>query len=120
MDKALIIPVFAITDAQRDGDILLFLNNDTEIINNDWLTSMVGFFSRPEVGMVGAKLLFPDNLVQHGGIWVSPDRVGYYSELLSHRDGGYMETMRYFRLRCSDGCLPDGTTRCLRECWWIR
>lgn len=81
--------------AQRDGDILLFLNNDTEIINNDWLTSMVGFFSRPEVGMVGAKLLFPDNLVQHGGIWVSPDRVGYYSELLSHRDGGYMETMRY-------------------------
>lgn len=56
---------------------------------------MVGFFSRPEVGMVGAKLLFPDNLVQHGGIWVSPDRVGYYSELLSHRDGGYMETMRY-------------------------
>lgn len=48
--------------AQRDGDILLFLNNDTEIINNDWLTSMVGFFSRPEVGMVGAKLLFPDQL----------------------------------------------------------
>ena len=56
---------------------------------------MVGFFARPEVGIVGAKLLFPDNLVQHGGVWVSADHVGYLSDMLSDKDGGYMETMRY-------------------------
>ena len=81
--------------AQCDGEILLFLNNDTEVINSEWLGSMVSFFARPEVGVVGAKLLFPDNLVQHGGVWVSSDQVGYLGDLLSHEDGGYMETMRY-------------------------
>lgn len=81
--------------AHCDGEILLFLNNDTVIINGDWLDSMVGFFARPEVGIVGAKLLFPDNLVQHGGVWVSADHVGYLSDMLSDKDGGYMETMRY-------------------------
>ena len=80
---------------QSDGDIILFLNNDTEVINANWLKSMVGFFERPEVGIVGAKLLFHDDLVQHGGVWASMDHCGYFSELMSSRDGGYMETLRY-------------------------
>lgn len=78
-----------------DGEILLFLNNDTTVINGEWLESMAGFFARPEVGVVGAKLLFPDGLVQHGGVWASADHVGYLSDMLSDNDGGYMETMRY-------------------------
>lgn len=81
--------------SQCDGELILFLNNDTEAINEDWLTSMVGFFARPEVGVVGAKLLFHDDLVQHGGIWASMDHCGYFGELLSYKDGGYMENMRY-------------------------
>lgn len=81
--------------AHSDGDLLLFLNNDTEVINGEWLDSMAGFFSRPEVGMVGAKLIFRDRLVQHGGIWVSRDRVGHYGELMSYKDGGYLESLRY-------------------------
>ncbi|MBT1180215.1 glycosyltransferase family 2 protein [Bifidobacterium vespertilionis] len=81
--------------AQSSGDLLLFLNNDTEVIDGGWLESMVGFFARPEVGMVGAKLIFRDKLVQHGGIWVTQDHCGHYGEMMSYKDGGYLETLRY-------------------------
>ena len=48
--------------------LLLFLNDDTEALTPDWLTSMVELASRPEVGAVGAKLLYPDNRIQHAGV----------------------------------------------------
>ena len=48
--------------------LLLFLNDDTEVITPDWLSSMVELASRPEVGAVGAKLLYPDNRIQHAGV----------------------------------------------------
>ncbi|MEA3186685.1 MAG: hypothetical protein QOD99_515 [Chthoniobacter sp.] len=50
---------------------ILFLNNDTEVINGDWLTSMAEHIQRPEVGAVGAKLLYPDDTVQHAGVVLS-------------------------------------------------
>lgn len=50
------------------GDYLLLLNNDVESINPDWLTSMLSLCQREEVGIVGAKLLYPDNTVQHAGV----------------------------------------------------
>jgi len=50
------------------GDYICLLNNDTEIISGDWLTNMVGYAMQPEIGAVGAKLLYPDDTVQHGGI----------------------------------------------------
>lgn len=53
---------------QANGEILCMLNNDTEVISPDWLTEMVGHILRPEVGVVGAKLLYPDNTVQHAGV----------------------------------------------------
>jgi GT2 family glycosyltransferase len=49
---------------------LLFLNNDTEVIDGDWLTIMAEHIQRPEVGAVGPRLLYPDDTVQHGGIVV--------------------------------------------------
>jgi GT2 family glycosyltransferase len=55
---------------QTDSPWLLFLNNDTEIIENDWLTIMAEHVQRPEVGAVGPRLLYPDDTVQHGGIVV--------------------------------------------------
>ena len=51
-----------------NGDYLLFLNNDTEIINEDTLEYMVGYASQEHVGCVGAKLLYPDKKVQHAGV----------------------------------------------------
>lgn len=62
--------------SQCDGEILLFLNGNMDVINKEWLDSMSNFFARPEVGVVGAKLLFPDNLVQHGGMWASSSEMG--------------------------------------------
>ncbi len=49
------------------GDYLLFLNNDVKIIDPDWITEMLGICQRREVGAVGAKLIYPDNTIQHAG-----------------------------------------------------
>jgi GT2 family glycosyltransferase/tetratricopeptide (TPR) repeat protein len=49
------------------GSLLLFLNNDTQV-TPDWLTAMVQAAQRPRVGIVGAKLLYADNRIQHAGI----------------------------------------------------
>ncbi|HKQ06591.1 MAG TPA: glycosyltransferase family 2 protein [Blastocatellia bacterium] len=55
--------------AARDasGDYLLLLNNDTEVISSEWLSAMVEHIERPEVGAVGAKLLYPKGRIQHAG-----------------------------------------------------
>lgn len=54
------------------GQYLLFLNNDTEVITQDWLEQMVYYAAQPEVGGVGALLLFADRTVQHAGIILGP------------------------------------------------
>ena len=50
------------------GDYLLFLNNDTEVTNSEWLEWMLGYARLEHMGCVGIKLLYPDNLVQHAGV----------------------------------------------------
>ncbi|NDU85523.1 MAG: glycosyltransferase [Ferrovum sp.] len=50
------------------GELLLLLNNDTGVLHEDWLDEMVGHGLRPEVGAVGAKLLFPNGKIQHAGV----------------------------------------------------
>jgi len=52
------------------GEILCFLNNDTEITAPEWLEEMVSLLLVPGTGCVGAKLLWPNDLVQHGGVVV--------------------------------------------------
>lgn len=52
------------------GELVALLNNDIEVIAGDWLSEMVGHALRPEVGCVGAKLLYPDETVQHAGVLV--------------------------------------------------
>jgi GT2 family glycosyltransferase len=55
---------------QAEGSILCLLNNDTEIIGGDWLAEMVSRVVDPEVGIVGAKLLYTDGRIQHAGVVV--------------------------------------------------
>lgn len=56
---------FGVTHAK--GEYLLFLNNDIKSINPDWMEELLGVCQRPEVGGVGAKLIYPDNTIQHAG-----------------------------------------------------
>lgn len=49
------------------GDYLLFLNNDVKVINPDWMSEMLSVCQRKETGAVGAKLIYPDNTIQHAG-----------------------------------------------------
>jgi GT2 family glycosyltransferase len=50
------------------GDHVLFLNNDTELLTRDWLERMLFLERQPEVGVVGATLLYPDRTIQHAGL----------------------------------------------------
>jgi GT2 family glycosyltransferase len=50
------------------GDLLLFLNNDMECIHPDWLDEMARWACQPEIGVVGAKLLYPNHTIQHAGL----------------------------------------------------
>ncbi len=50
------------------GEYILLLNNDIEVIDPWWLSSMLGYCQREEVGIVGAKLLYPDGTIQHAGV----------------------------------------------------
>ncbi|MDG2232363.1 MAG: glycosyltransferase, partial [Ilumatobacter sp.] len=54
--------------ASSTGDVLLFLNDDTLVEQPDWIETMVGFLTEPDVGVVGARLLYADGTLQHGGL----------------------------------------------------
>lgn len=54
--------------SKSDGEYLLFLNNDTEVITADWIESLLEHAQRSEIGAVGAKLLYPHGRIQHAGI----------------------------------------------------
>jgi ADP-heptose:LPS heptosyltransferase/GT2 family glycosyltransferase len=81
------------------GDYLLFLNDDIEIIEPGWLEALLEHAARPEVGIVGALLLYPSRLVQHAGIVLGPlghgrhafryareDDPGYFGLALTQRN----------------------------------
>ena len=54
------------------GEIIVLLNNDIEVIDRGWLREMVSLAVRPEIGCVGAKLLYGDRRIQHAGIVLAP------------------------------------------------
>ena len=76
--------------AAAGGEVLVFLNNDTEPCDPDWLDELVRQACRPGVGAVGAKLLYPDRSVQHGGVTLSGDYVARHVDIgADDPDGGY-------------------------------
>jgi GT2 family glycosyltransferase len=56
--------------SKSHGKYILLLNNDVEVITPDLIERLLGYCMRPEVGIVGARLLFDDNTVQHAGVLV--------------------------------------------------
>lgn len=78
---------------KSSGEYLLFLNNDTEIITPDWLSILLGLCQQPEVGAVGAKLLYPDMLIQHAGVVVQGIGAGHLALNLPGNTPGYLNTI---------------------------
>ena len=75
---------------QAKGSILGFLNNDLEIIDMNWLSEMVAHAVRPEVGIVGARLLYPDGTLQHAGVVLGIGGVaGHELRGITKYDPGY-------------------------------
>jgi GT2 family glycosyltransferase len=73
-----------------DGEVIALLNNDVEVINEEWLTEMVSHALRPEVGVVGAKLYYPDHTVQHAGVILGIHGIaGHAHRLLPRHSSGY-------------------------------
>jgi GT2 family glycosyltransferase len=72
--------------AEAGGKYLLFLNNDIQIIHADWLTELVQWALLPRVGIVGAKLLYPDQSIQHAGVVFDPNRL--ISHVFCHQPPG--------------------------------
>ncbi|GEP00743.1 glycosyltransferase [Methylobacterium haplocladii] len=64
--------------ARSNADILVFLNNDTTVNRADWLKKLVAQARRPEIGAVGATLLYPDDTVQHAGVVLGVHGVGIH------------------------------------------
>ena len=54
--------------SKAKGSVICLLNNDTEVVEKDWLKEMVSIALKKEIGVVGAKLLYPNGRVQHGGV----------------------------------------------------
>ncbi|CAO3460172.1 Glycosyl transferase, family 2 [Azospirillum argentinense] len=71
------------------GDYVLFLNDDTEVINSDWLEAMLSLAQRPGVGVVGAKLYFEDGTLQHVGVTFCAGLPDHIRRGFSGDDPGY-------------------------------
>jgi GT2 family glycosyltransferase len=68
------------------GEILLLLNNDTEVTHPGWLTEMAAQAMRPGIGAVGAKLFFPTRRIQHAGVILGPRGVAGHDYLFAPAD----------------------------------
>ncbi|WP_416242943.1 glycosyltransferase [Azospira sp. APE16] len=78
------------------GEYLLLLNNDTEIVQSNWLSRLVSYALRPEVGAVGARLVLPENAkIQHAGVIVGMDRLASHGFMLQDmNEAGYMNRLQ--------------------------
>ncbi|MBR2678358.1 MAG: glycosyltransferase [Bacilli bacterium] len=72
--------------SKAKGEYIILLNNDTEVITPEWIEYMIGYAMQEHVGCVGAKLLYPDNTIQHGGVVLGLGGVASHAYIASDRD----------------------------------
>lgn len=76
--------------AQAKGSYVCLMNNDIEILTPDWLEEMVSFAQQPDVGCVGARLWYPDDTLQHGGVLIGFfDVAGHMHKHIKRGETGY-------------------------------
>lgn len=79
--------------SKASGDVLVFLNNDTLAVSEGWLDELASQALRPDVGVVGVRLIYPDGTLQHGGFVASDRREGFLEHEgvgMPGHDGGYL------------------------------
>jgi GT2 family glycosyltransferase len=80
---------------EAGGRLLCFLNNDVEMVDRDWLSLLVRQAVRPDIGAVGALLLYPDKTVQHAGVCIGiGGGAGHAHRLQRSNEPGYFERAR--------------------------
>ena len=93
---------------KSNGELLLMLNNDVEVITKSWLNAMVEHIQRKEVGAVGAKLLYHDNTIQHAGVILNLSGLAAHThKYFPDEDNGYLNranTIQNFSI-CTAACL---------------
>jgi GT2 family glycosyltransferase/SAM-dependent methyltransferase len=99
---------FAVTEST--GKYLLFLNNDTEVISTDWIEAMLEFCQQPEIGAVGAKLLYPNNRIQHAGVVLGLGSVRVAGHVLLMHSA---ETRHCFGMSCNIRNYSAVTAACM-------
>ena len=80
------------------GEYLLLLNNDTEVITPDWMEELLMYAMRKDVGVVGAKLYYPDKTIQHAGIVIglgAHRTAGHTHYRIPEANVGYMGRLCY-------------------------
>jgi glycosyltransferase involved in cell wall biosynthesis len=76
---------------ESSGKVIALINNDIKVISPGWLKEMVSHALRPGIGAVGAKLLYPDDTVQHAGIILGVKGVaGHAHKLIPRNSAGYL------------------------------
>ncbi len=75
-----------------ESDFLLFLNNDTVVLQGEWITQLQSFAARGDIGAVGARLLYPDLRVQHAGVVIGLGGVaGHFGEGAAEPARGWLD-----------------------------
>lgn len=72
------------------GEFLILLNSDTEIISTDWIEQMLLYCKMPGVGVVGTRLMFPDQRIQHAGVVVTMDKKPAHHPFTGSLGNGYL------------------------------
>ena len=81
---------------QSKADFIGLINNDIEAITADWLTEMTSLALRPDVGCVGAKLLYSNDTIQHGGVVIGiGDVAGHAHKYFPKDNPGYVDRLHY-------------------------
>ena len=90
------------------GDYILLLNNDAEVVTNDWIEKMLSYAMKDGVGSVGAFLMFPDNTIQHAGVLMGKGGIAghvYSGQPVDIKGYGYELAVPYNVSCCTAACL---------------
>jgi glycosyltransferase involved in cell wall biosynthesis len=81
---------------QSKADIVVLVNNDVEVISENWLSEMVSHACRPDIGCVGAKMYYSNGLIQHGGVLIGIGQVaGHAHKYFPRESPGYVDRLQY-------------------------